>query len=62
MIKKLNKEISRLGEMLHQERVKQGVEKPKPVIADKIDRTIAEMQRMGCSQEDIDTFKQGVAA
>lgn len=57
-------EIHRLNELLHMERMRKGIEPPKPSVHEQVTRTIETMKREGAKQEDIDAFAQsfGVAA
>lgn len=63
-IKELETEYARLAEVLHQTKMAKGLERPKPSAQEKIDNTVAEMRRMGASEEDVEQFIRecGVAA
>lgn len=59
----LKQEITRLSELLHEERMCKGIETPKPTMQEKIDKTIDAMRQMGAPEEDIEVFKiQSLAA
>lgn len=49
-------ESRRLADLLHEERMRKGIEKPKPSLNEKINRTVEEMRKSGATQEAIDEF------
>ena len=60
----LELEVKRLNELLHQERMAKGLEKPKPSMQEKIQKTINAMRAAGAPEDDIETFIKdcGIAA
>lgn len=58
----LRDEVKRLGELLHAERKRNGLEKPKPSLQEKIAATIEAMRKGGASEADIEEFRKGQAA
>lgn len=52
----LEKEVSRLTELLHKERVMKGVEKPRMSAQERIAKTVEGMRLSGAPQEAIDLF------
>lgn len=55
----LKSENARLSELLHDARVSKGIERPKPSMQEKIDRTVSAMKQGGAPQADIDSFLVG---
>ena len=58
----LRTEVQRLTQMLHEERKRNGLEKPKPSLQEKIDATVEAMRKSGANEADIEEFKKGQAA
>lgn len=57
----LRGEVAKLAELLHEERKKNGLEKPKPNLQEKITATIEAMRKAGCPEADIEEFRKGQA-
>lgn len=52
----LKREVKRLSDLLHEERMRKGIEKPKPDLMESLTRTINAMRTEGAKQEDIAEF------
>lgn len=52
----LRLEVERLGKLLHEERKRSGLEKPKPSLQEKIAATAEAMCRAGAPEADIEAF------
>jgi len=60
----LREEVKRLGDLLHEERKRNGLERPKPSLQEKISATVEAMRKAGAPEVDIEAFmkSEGVAA
>jgi hypothetical protein len=52
----LRDEVKRLGDMLHEERRRNGLERPKPTLQAKINATVDAMRKAGAPEADIEAF------
>jgi hypothetical protein len=52
----LRDEVKRLGDLLHEERKRNGIEKPKPSLQEKISATVEVMRKSGAPEADVSEF------
>jgi chromosome condensin MukBEF MukE localization factor len=57
----LGDEVKRLGNLLHEERKRNGLDRPKPTLQEKINATVDAMRKGGAPEADIEAFMKAEA-